>query len=304
MGKKVRLTNDRLNSYGLRVLTEGVDITQYERNPILLYMHNRGSVIGKVTNIRKENDEIVGELEFDEVTELSRNVKQQFEFGSLNMVSAGIDIIETSENAQYLVPGQTGPTVTASRLYEVSVVDVGANDDAIVLRYGGKLLQLGRDGYSPLPLKTDTKMERKTLCLLMGLPETADENAVQAKIKQLMKDAREKASLQAKLEQLQQSTVTSAVDVAIREGRLQPGAKEHFINLGKQIGLEPLKATLSAMMPAARVSEFIGDCAGGMTSYRKLSEVPADELETIRRNDIKLYKRLYKAEYGEECKID
>jgi len=43
MGNRVRLTNDTLNSYGYRVLTDGVDITQYERNPILLYMHNRGT---------------------------------------------------------------------------------------------------------------------------------------------------------------------------------------------------------------------------------------------------------------------
>jgi len=29
MGNRVRLTNDTLNSYGYRVLTDGVDITQY-----------------------------------------------------------------------------------------------------------------------------------------------------------------------------------------------------------------------------------------------------------------------------------
>lgn len=33
MGNRVRLTNDTLNSYGYRVLTEGVDTTQYERTP-------------------------------------------------------------------------------------------------------------------------------------------------------------------------------------------------------------------------------------------------------------------------------
>lgn len=46
MGKRVRLTNDTLNSYGYRVLTSGVDVSQYERNPLLLYMHERGKVIG------------------------------------------------------------------------------------------------------------------------------------------------------------------------------------------------------------------------------------------------------------------
>ena len=86
MGNRVRLTNDTLNSYGYRVLTEGVDITQYERNPILLYMHNRGKAIGLIKDIKRENGEITGEPVFDEATELSCQCKKQWDFGSLRMV--------------------------------------------------------------------------------------------------------------------------------------------------------------------------------------------------------------------------
>ena len=38
MGKRVRISNDSLNSYGTRVLTAGMDVEQYMRNPVLLYM--------------------------------------------------------------------------------------------------------------------------------------------------------------------------------------------------------------------------------------------------------------------------
>lgn len=86
----MRISNDSLNSYGTRVLTAGMDVEQYMRNPVLLYMHERGSVIGYVKDIRIENDEVTGELVFDEVTELSKRCKRQFEFGSLKMVSAGL----------------------------------------------------------------------------------------------------------------------------------------------------------------------------------------------------------------------
>ena len=44
MGKRVRISNDSLNSYGFRVLTHGMDVAQYNRNPVLLYMHERGNV--------------------------------------------------------------------------------------------------------------------------------------------------------------------------------------------------------------------------------------------------------------------
>ena len=96
----MRISNDSLNSYGTRVLTAGMDVEQYMRNPVLLYMHERGSVIGYVKDIRIENDEVTGELVFDEVTELSKRCKRQFEFGSLKMVSAGLDIIEMSEDSE------------------------------------------------------------------------------------------------------------------------------------------------------------------------------------------------------------
>lgn len=126
-GKRVRITNDSLNSYGTRVLTAGMNVEQYQRNPVLLYMHERGNVIGYVKDLKVEDGEVTGELMFDEASELSTRCKKQYEFGSLKMVSAGLDILETSEDPELLVPGQTSPTVTKSKLFEVSLVDIGAN---------------------------------------------------------------------------------------------------------------------------------------------------------------------------------
>ncbi len=151
MSKRVRITNDSLNSYGSRVLTSGVITEQYQRNPVLLYNHRRGDVIGIVKDIRVENNEITGELVFDEATDLSVRCKKQFEFGSLRMVSMGINILELSDDKQHLVVGQTRPTVTKSKLFEVSLVDVGANDDAIVLYKDEERITLGKDGECALP---------------------------------------------------------------------------------------------------------------------------------------------------------
>mgnify|MGYP002416749824 CR=1 FL=1 len=190
MGNRVRLTNDTLNSYGYRVLTEGVDITQYERNPILLYMHNRGKAIGLIKDIKRENGEITGEPVFDEATELSCQCKKQWDFGSLRMVSIGFEVIETSEAPEHLVTGQRYATVTKSRLIEVSLVDIGANNDAIRLHKNGQLITLGDGGDCPLPLlnhnpNNNPQMDIKTLALQLGLPETADEAAVNAKLAEL-----------------------------------------------------------------------------------------------------------------------
>lgn len=103
MGKRVRLTDDSLNSHGSRVLTAGCDTAQYERNPVLLYMHERGKVIGFMKDIEVKDGEITGEPVFDCATELSKQCKKQWEVGSLRMVSIGIDVLELSEEPEHLV---------------------------------------------------------------------------------------------------------------------------------------------------------------------------------------------------------
>ena len=45
-----------------------------------------------------------------EVTSKSKEVAAQWDKGSLRMVSAGLEIIETSDDQYLLLPGQTGPT--------------------------------------------------------------------------------------------------------------------------------------------------------------------------------------------------
>ena len=311
MSKRVRITNDTLNSYGSRVLTAGVDTEQYQRNPVLLYNHQRGEVIGIVKDIRVENNEITGELVFDEATELSVRCKKQFEFGSLRMVSMGISILELSDAKEHLVEGQTRPTVTKSKLFEVSLVDVGANDDAIVLYKDEERITLGKDGECALPLLNNQPiqktMEQKQMALLLGLPETADEAAIRAAIGDLNAAKAENAILKAANETLALAQVTSLVDKAIAERRITADKKDQFLNLGKKIGAEELQQTFSAMAPQMKLSEVVGHQGGAPTAetvtFKKLSEVPADKLEELRENSPEEYKKLYKAEYGMECEI-
>lgn len=313
MGKRVRLTDDSLNSHGSRVLTAGVDVSQYERNPVLLYMHERGKVIGYMKDIEVTDGEITGEPVFDCATELSRQCKKQWEVGSLRMVSIGIDVLELSEEPKHLVTGQTAPTIIKSKIFETSIVDIGANDNAIVMRHNGKQITLGRDSENPLPplnnkpQKTEQRMELKTIALKLGLPENSDETAVLAKIGELNLTAAEVGQLRKDKDALTLAQVTSAVESAIKERRLPAGKKDHFISLGKTVGIDSLKATLEAMSPALRLSTMIntsGDnIPAGQKTYKKLSEVPEDELRKMRDENPAEYRRLYKAEYGYDCNI-
>ncbi len=314
MGKRVRISNEIVNCYGFRVLTAGIDVEQYKRNPVLLYMHERGNVVGYVKDPKVENDEITGELMFDCASEQSERCQKQFEFGSLRMVSAGLEIIETSEDPTMLVPGQTRPTITKSRLFEVSVADVGANDDAIVLEKDGKRIMLSKDGTCGLPLITHNNnqsnkdMEQKVIALQLGLPETATENEINAKLAQLKALQQENETLKAEKQTLAEARIAQLVDTAIAEKRLDAQHEEQFVKLGGQIGAEELEKTLQAMKPQVKLSAILGHqgSAPGSASektYTKLSEVPAEELVKLRADNVEEYKRLYEAEYGIACEL-
>ncbi len=269
MSKRVRITNDSLNSYGTRVLTSGMNVEQYCRNPVLLYQHVRGNVIGYVKDLKVEGNEVSGELMFDEASELSQRCKKQYEFGSLRMVSVGIDILEMSDEKEHLVQGQTRPTVTKSKLFEVSLVDIGANDDAIVLTKDGKTITLGKDGECPLPKLNNNKqkpeeMDIKTLALQLGMPETATEEEVTAKLAELQAAKDENGRLAEQLKTAEESNtalvlagITAMVDTAISEKKINADMKEHFVELGKKVGAETLKTTLEAMAPQVKLSQVI-----------------------------------------------
>lgn len=320
MGKKSTheavISTSRLNSYGSRVLTEGIDIEQYKKNPVLLYMHNRcfdGKTmpIGQVINLRVEGDSLIGTLVFDENDPFAMTVYDKWERGFLRMVSAGLEIVETSKAPEHLLPGQRRETISLSKLEEVSIVDIGANDDALQLTRGGQVLELAASGECeglPLLLEKEDKpaspdisnpnkikMNKETLALL-GLGENATEQEVHEAVR-LMKEKADKAA------GLELASVTAAVERAVKEKRITADKKEHFLELGKKMGTVALQETLDLMRPELKPSDIIQQqpvVDGRKAEYTKLSEVPEKERMEMREKNREQYARLYKAEYGVE----
>lgn len=324
MPKEVVISTSGLNSYGSRVMTAGLDTSQYCRNPVLLWMHRRGGdnmPIGRMENLRVDGDRLIGTPKFDEKDEFAKKIATKWEDGYLNMCSAGIEILEYSTDPSMLVQGQTRATATASKLVEVSIVDIGANDEALKLYGGGKLLELaaGQD-CDLLPLvklskpeetpkpeaaaqsneNTNSKNMKKETFLLLGLAETATEEQVHAAVTALKSKADN-------AETLTLAAITAQVDAAITERRITADRKEFFINLGKTSGADALRQTLELMQPARKPTDVIDttkDAPQGQpeqATFVKLSEVPADKVSKLRKDNPNEYMRLYKAEYGIDC---
>ena len=148
-------------------------------------------------------------------------------------------------------------------------------------------------------------MDLTKIALALGLDATADEAAVLAKIAELMASSEEVVTLRQEKETMTLAAITQAVETGIAEHRIPADKKDHFIGLGKQVGLEALNATIGAMNPVVKLSKVINrQDDGASTEYKKLSEVPADELARLRKEDRETYIRLFKAEYGFEPSIE
>jgi len=154
--KEVIISTEAVNSYGTRVLTSGIDLSQYERNPVLLWMHRRAwngkdMPIGRMENLRVEDGKLIGTPVFDQADDFAKQIESKWENGFLRMASAGLEPQETSPDPALVLPGQTRETVTRCKLVEVSIVDIGSNDDALQLcGADAKLLKLADAAKKPL----------------------------------------------------------------------------------------------------------------------------------------------------------
>lgn len=286
MGYEVIISNSKLNRYGFRVLTAGIDFKQYLKNPILLFMHTRAwrdtketvLPIGTVTNIHLDGDDLKGTLNFDGTDDFSKSIKAKWDAKTLRMVSAGLDPIEQSEGAEFLVPGQRYATVTKSRLDEVSVVDIGANDDAIALYKDGKLITLSDNGdnfLKPVNVKPETQTlnnNMKSIALKLGLPETATEDQILDKIGQIQLVAGKATDMETQLNTQKETAMIALIDSAISAKRITADKKDHFITLGKSAGYDQLKSTLELMAPVVKAMDMLNQRGDSGNSEKKWAD--------------------------------
>jgi HK97 family phage prohead protease len=307
------VSDESVNSYGLVILTSGIDTAKFERNPVMLYMHERKTVVGRWENIRKDGKRLLADAVFDDSTPLGVQVKNQVEKGFLRSASIGVEIIEKET-----VNGVE--TVTKSVLTEISIVDIPSNSNALKLyRKGGRMV---------LRLALSEKVDdlRAAIINLLGLDEDITNEDILAEI-QALTNAPDDATVQVdeairagyvdakdRNEFLTMARVTpgtyrafvsgerrkrekavfKAVDNATRERRISYPQKELYARIGLEMGLETLSEMLTAQPKQLKLSELIGGNRDGWTleDYRRYA--PDD----LRKNP-KLYEELIDREGGE-----
>lgn len=253
---KFVINDENVNEYGYRVLTDGIDTTQYMRNPVVLFMHRRNTfdprgneVIGRCVQLYKEGTQLIAEVEFDEDDEFAKAIAGKVERGFIRMASISADPVETSTAPEYIIEGQTHETVVKCKMDELSIVDIGGNDNALKLAKDGKEVQLNK-----IESKQNIDMSIQKIALVMGKDESADPSTVLQGVKD-MKLAKEKAEKRAKdaevkLAKIQEDEAEALTVKAIKLGLISEGLKT--IQLGAFKGdHEGTKVTLSKLIADA-----------------------------------------------------
>lgn len=127
--KEFVISDESRNDYGFIVLTSGINLEKFIRNPVMFYNHDRkGGVIGRWENIRVEKGKLLATPVFDEADELGNKIARKVETGFIRGASLGLEILQMDI---------AGETVLSSEIIECSVCDIPSNGNALMLYHQG-----------------------------------------------------------------------------------------------------------------------------------------------------------------------
>lgn len=299
--KRFVLTDESINSSGFWIRTAGGDLSQFEKNPLMLWSHMRvwkGTEdevlpIGNWKDVKVENGVLTGEPYFDEDDLFAVKIKNKVDKGIIRMASVGIRVIETSADPKYLKPGQTRETITKWKLIEASICDIGRNENALAFYDSDdNLITFSEGNEADCPVKlietNQTKQENmKTVTTMLNLSDSASEQEVFAAVKAIQdenqtlkaeKDARDQA-----LKAEQKTKAEALLIEAFKDGRLNDDEKhsvratwEKFFETDH----EGAKQALSAIQKPKSVKEQFA----GQTETYKAGDAWAKRQAEIEQN--------------------
>lgn len=271
--KRIVISDESINSYGFWVMTDGIDLSAFLKNPVMLWNHNRGGLgvtsdqlpIGIWKDLRIENGVLTGEPVFDENDEFAVKIKQKYESGILNACSIGFAPLEWSDAPEMLKEGQKVATVTRCRLLEISICDIPSNANATVVLYDddNKVINLSDLPNKAIGPKINNNMP-KEIALTLGLDENASPQACVNAITELKSEIASHEATRQNLEEenrqmrlrlkaiddaeaeAQKQEVVNLLDDAVKKGRIDATARPKFEKLF-ELDHEAAKTALAAL---------------------------------------------------------
>lgn len=308
-----------MNVYKYRLLTEGLDLAQFKKNPIGFLMHEReGGVLVKWEDFRIEADKLFGKPVINLSHPKGEDIATQIENGFINAASCGkIICLAATDDASMKLEGQTGPTVTKWFPREISFVDIPGNHNALANLYDINDNELNlADFVKPKPKEMSKVLLTAVMLSALNLSDKSTEDDANAafqdlidtagKVPGLEKDLADKTNaLSAKEQELQDlkaATVTKEVQDLLDKGETDKKLTKELSNKLKSTfatNPEGLKDLLDAMPAQTPITHQLGDQKDLADFAGKTWEdlYQSDKLETVRTKFPDLYEALKKEKF-------
>ncbi len=318
--KEFCLTDNSVNVYGYRLLTEGLDLAQYKKNPIGFMMHEReGGVLVKWEDFRTEGDKLFGKPVINLSHPKGAEIASQVENGFINAASMGkIICLAATDDASLKMEGQTGPTVTKWFPREISFVDIPGNHNALANLYDINDNELNlADFVKPNPKEMSKILLTAVMLTALNLSDkSSEEDANKAfqdlidnanKVPGLEKDLADKSAAltdkEKELKDLKAAGVVKEVKDLLDKGKADKKLTEEVAkNLATSFAENPtgLKNLIDAMPAQTLVTEQLGDDVKNLAAFegKKWDDLyAANELEGVRTKFPDLYEKLRKEKF-------
>lgn len=329
MAKELLVSDESLNSQGLRIKTDGIDLSRFNSNPVMLFNHIRVDAesvnqilpIGNWVNLRIEGNKLFATPVFQiEGDKFAAKIARKFKAGVIRGASIGIVPVEVAE-----IDGEVW--VTKSLLMEISVVDIPSNQNAVIFYNQNdepiELKAVINMAVNQTIKKVETMSKFLFVPAMLGLSADASDEAVRAKMIELSKQNAEIVTLKAEnktlkdaVKSVKDAAVITLVDTAITDKKIEATQRDQYIKLATA-DLESVKSILDGMgakadiklsdIPKTKVPGTNGD-GGDATkhngkSFLDLQKTDSQALVALKVADYAKFCLMYKEQYGKDYKV-
>lgn len=316
MPKFILNDENKRNSYGFKIRTEGISLERFEGNPIMLDGHNISnlSAIGKWINIKKENGLLTAETSFDLKDENAKKIAEKVEGGFIKGASMGISFSKKDfsyENGELVL--------NHCEIYEASIVAVPSNANALRLTMDGEemsetdiktlCLSMAQNSTEFQPkINTEMKLKLSQLAFVaLGFSANMQEATEEQINTAVLNLEKEKKDLQAKLTLSEEkveayvrkekdaklSAINTMLDDAVSSGRITADKRQTFEKLALD-NFDLAKETLEALPAKKTFSAGVQTPAGtsGIATMEDFQKLSLDEQLAFKNTNPEGYKAI------------
>ncbi len=312
------------NSYGFGVLTNGIDLARYTKNPVVLKNHNIDEPVGTSKDLKSSANGdievivIVDDTDDEEFQKLVRDINKNLYQG----ISLGLDPDWTS--VKFGVEGFPPelPVLTKCELAEITITPLPSNEDCLRLMHNGKYLakeevkvKLSLANTENQSTKISNAMNKLLLFMIsaLKLDSATTEDQALAHLQKIVNDnaeveklKKEKEDAVAESDTLKLSRVTDMVESAIASNKITAAQKDDYIKLAKS-DFNSAKNVLDALKPHTTISDKLNLSGGGSGSaadgrenwsWDDFHKKDSKALLAMKTEDKQRYIKLFNAKFG------